>query len=177
MTYGNDPFLESREWRVIRMRALERDGGRCAACGRTAADGIVINVDHIKPRSRFPELALDVDNLQVLCAPCNHGKGNKFETDWRRGSASTAETERIFHERMVLGYALIDNDLIHGLSDVVFSTPAHRLIYAAILELVEASGSADIVTVHEYFIEQDMLEDVGGLAYLGKCVEAVPAAA
>lgn len=80
-----DFFLRSREWSVMRMRALERDGGRCCACGRTARDGVQINVDHIKPRIRFPELALTLDNLQVLCAPCNQGKGNRFETNWRDG--------------------------------------------------------------------------------------------
>ena len=31
----------------------------------------------------FPQLALDVDNLQILCHECNHGKGNWDMTDWR----------------------------------------------------------------------------------------------
>lgn len=82
-----DHFLLSREWAVVRMVALERDGGRCACCGRTAADGIVINVDHIKPRRKYPEHALTVSNLQVLCNECNHGKGNRFQTDWRKPTA------------------------------------------------------------------------------------------
>jgi 5-methylcytosine-specific restriction endonuclease McrA len=42
-----------------------------------------INVDHIKPRKLFPHLALSLDNLQTLCSPCNHGKGNWDMTDWR----------------------------------------------------------------------------------------------
>lgn len=42
-----------------------------------------MNVDHIRPRSRFPELALTESNLQVLCETCNHGKGNWSERDWR----------------------------------------------------------------------------------------------
>lgn len=82
--YGDvDYFLLSREWAAVRMEALVRDAGRCKCCGRTAADGVVINVDHIRPRRRYPELALSMHNLQVLCADCNTGKGNKFETDWR----------------------------------------------------------------------------------------------
>ena len=42
-----------------------------------------MNVDHIKPRRLFPDLALSLDNLQVLCHECNHGKGNWDMTDWR----------------------------------------------------------------------------------------------
>ena len=66
------------------MLALKKHGAVCACCGASPATGAVMNVDHIKPRRLFPELALDVDNLQVLCEPCNHGKGNWDMTDWRR---------------------------------------------------------------------------------------------
>ena len=79
----NDDFLQSFEWRSIRMMAIKMHGAKCQCCGATPATGAVINVDHIKPRKRFPELALSIDNLQVLCHDCNHGKGNWDQTDWR----------------------------------------------------------------------------------------------
>ncbi len=41
------------------------------------------HVDHIRPRSSHPELALEPANLQVLCAECNLGKGIRYTTDWR----------------------------------------------------------------------------------------------
>lgn len=81
---NSDGFLESYEWRKVRMVAIKKYGARCQCCGATPADGITINVDHIKPRKLFPELALNVDNLQILCGPCNHGKGNWDTTDWRQ---------------------------------------------------------------------------------------------
>ena len=80
---ATDAFLESYEWRRVRMVVLKRDGARCACCGATPADGLRMHVDHIKPRRKFPELALDPRNLQVLCEVCNHGKGNWDQTDWR----------------------------------------------------------------------------------------------
>ncbi len=80
---GSDEFLRSFEWRRLRMDVLQRRGARCECCGRTAKDGVRINVDHIKPRKRYPHLALTPSNLQVLCDDCNHGKGNKYETDFR----------------------------------------------------------------------------------------------
>ena len=36
-----------------------------------------ITVDHIKPRSKYPELALEIENLRVLCRSCNSKKGGK----------------------------------------------------------------------------------------------------
>ena len=79
----SDAFLSTYAWRRLRMRVLKRDGAKCACCGATPATGAVMNVDHIKPRRLFPDLALDENNLQVLCDACNHGKGNWDQTDWR----------------------------------------------------------------------------------------------
>lgn len=83
----SDAFLASYEWRRVRMVVLKRDGARCSCCGATAADGVRMHVDHIKPSKHFPELALDQKNLQVLCEVCNHGKGNWDRTDWREKGA------------------------------------------------------------------------------------------
>jgi 5-methylcytosine-specific restriction endonuclease McrA len=91
---NTDAFLESYEWRRVRMVVLKRDGARCACCGATPADGLRMNVDHIKPRRKYPELALDPANLQVLCEVCNHGKGNWDMTDWRHGEAANDSMER-----------------------------------------------------------------------------------
>ncbi len=76
-------FLESYAWRRLRVIALGYYGPKCMCCGATPDSGAVMNVDHIKPRKVFPQLALNLDNLQVLCHPCNHGKGNWDMTDWR----------------------------------------------------------------------------------------------
>lgn len=78
-----DAFLQSYEWRRIRMQAIKQYGQRCSCCGATAKDDVRLHVDHIKPRKLFPNLALDINNLQILCAECNHGKGNWDMTDWR----------------------------------------------------------------------------------------------
>jgi 5-methylcytosine-specific restriction endonuclease McrA len=76
-----DSFYSSPEWLRVRYLAIIRHGKLCGACG---AVGGIMHVDHIKPRSKYPELALDINNLQVLCEPCNLGKSNLDETDWRK---------------------------------------------------------------------------------------------
>ena len=80
---ASDAFLMTYEWRKVRMEALKKYGAKCQCCGATPAHGAVMNVDHIKPRKLYPHLALDLNNLQVLCHDCNHGKGNWDMTDWR----------------------------------------------------------------------------------------------
>ena len=53
-------------------------------CGRSPkVHGIILHVDHIKPRSKYPELELDITNLQILCEDDNLGKSNRYETDYR----------------------------------------------------------------------------------------------
>lgn len=76
-------FLTSYEWRKLRMLALKKYGPKCQCCGASPTSGAIIHVDHIKPRRYHPELALDINNLQVLCQDCNHGKGAWDDTDWR----------------------------------------------------------------------------------------------
>lgn len=76
---SRDSFLCSAEWRAMRDRVIAKHGAKCMRCGSLKE----INVDHVKCRLHFPELALDFENLQVLCGPCNKAKGNKHSTDYR----------------------------------------------------------------------------------------------
>ena len=77
-------FIHSREWKRLRYRTLAKRGVTCECCGAGPNSAGVIVVDHIKPRKKFPELALAPDNLQVLCTECNLGKGSWDQTDWRK---------------------------------------------------------------------------------------------
>jgi hypothetical protein len=79
----DEDFYNSDAWRKARYQAFARNGNVCQCCGKAAGGGVVLHVDHIKPRSKYPELALDVDNLQILCRECNLGKSNFDDTDWR----------------------------------------------------------------------------------------------
>ncbi len=70
-------FYLTREWKQLRWEVLVASDGKCCMCGRSKADGVILHVDHIRPRSKFPVLELRKDNLQVLCSDCNLGKGTK----------------------------------------------------------------------------------------------------
>ncbi len=91
-------FYYSREWRELRYKVLIRHGRKCMVCNNTDKE---LHVDHIKPRSKFPKLELEFNNLQVLCADCNVGKSNIYEDDLREpegnGSFIHASNGKIFH--------------------------------------------------------------------------------
>jgi len=76
-------FYKSREWHKLRYQAFTIYGNRCMCCGANGEDGVRLHADHIKPISKYPELAKDIKNLQILCALCNSGKASWDETDWR----------------------------------------------------------------------------------------------
>jgi hypothetical protein len=79
-------FYKSRRWRTVRYKFLKTAEKKCVLCGTTRGP---FHVDHIKPRSKYPALALKIDNLQVLCEPCNIGKGvdDTGITDFRKKRA------------------------------------------------------------------------------------------
>jgi len=74
-------FFESPQWQRLRYETLKRDR-KCVLCGSTDN----LHCDHIKPRSLYPEMELDPDNLQTMCKRCNLAKSNKDEIDYREHS-------------------------------------------------------------------------------------------
>ncbi len=76
-------FLQSKEWKRLRYKALKFHGNKCQSCGSSPDTGAVLNVDHILPRRLFPNHALQLENLQVLCSECNEGKGNWDMTSFK----------------------------------------------------------------------------------------------
>lgn len=80
---SSDAMLASDEWRELKARVHAAYGYKCMCCGYEPKNRRRSNVDHIKPRKWFPELAMDFDNLQVLCGRCNKKKGNRTMIDYR----------------------------------------------------------------------------------------------
>ena len=62
---------------TLRYQIMKRDGFTCVICGRSAADGAVLNVDHYIPVSKGGKTV--PENLRTLCAICNAGKGGSFD--------------------------------------------------------------------------------------------------
>ena len=83
-------------------------------------------------------------------------------------------------ESSVLGGLMLDNrawDLVGDtLAESDFYRYEHRLVYAAIGQLVNASKPADVITVYEHLQSQGKAEEIGGLTYLNSLSQYVPSA-
>ena len=55
----------------LAMRLVARDGYQCAHCGTTEQ----LTIDHVTPVSKGG--LSELDNLQILCKPCNTAKGDR----------------------------------------------------------------------------------------------------
>ena len=83
-------------------------------------------------------------------------------------------------ESSVLGGLLLDNGAWDRVGDLLgdgdFYRYEHRLIYAAMASLINASRPADVITVFEHLQSLGKAEEVGGLAYLNALAQYVPSA-
>jgi 5-methylcytosine-specific restriction endonuclease McrA len=75
--------LNMRIWKPIRKVIIEKYGTTCMRCKVNPSLARDAHVDHIKPKSKYPDLKYDKSNLQILCKKCNFEKGNVSETDYR----------------------------------------------------------------------------------------------
>ena len=76
-------FYSTQRWKSLRFDILLKFGSTCMCCNATKNDGVVIDVDHVYPRCRYPQLEYEPTNLQVLCNPCNQGKLHNKIIDFR----------------------------------------------------------------------------------------------
>jgi replicative DNA helicase len=84
-------------------------------------------------------------------------------------------------EQAVLGGLLLSNASWDRIGDVIgesdFYRHDHRLLYRAIVSLVEDNKPADVLTVSETLKVQGELQDVGGMPYLHQLATSTPSAA
>ncbi|MBV9737885.1 MAG: replicative DNA helicase [Candidatus Eremiobacteraeota bacterium] len=84
-------------------------------------------------------------------------------------------------ETALLGSLLVDRELAGAVGDIVkpddFYAPVHETIYQAIMHLYDRGEPLDKITVSEELQRRDMLERVGGLAYLSSLMDTVQTAA
>lgn len=99
--FGRDEYGRSGQWQRVRREHLEREPA-CAACGRRKD----LEVHHVLPYHKFPELELEPSNLLTLCnSPCHLVFGHLM--NWRRTNSQVRNDAARYLQR-VLTEALQD---------------------------------------------------------------------
>lgn len=83
ITRSNIKIRNSMEFKLWRTAVFERDKYTCIWCGARNGNGkaVILNADHIKPFSLYPELRFAIDNGRTLCRDCHRKTdtyGNKI---------------------------------------------------------------------------------------------------
>lgn len=90
--------------------------------------------------------------------------------------------QNIEAEQSLLGALLIDKDAVLRISEILrpdhfYRSEQHGHIYNAIVQLFEKREPIDLVTITEQLKQNNVLDLVGGSAYLAELVNMVPTAA
>jgi replicative DNA helicase len=84
-------------------------------------------------------------------------------------------------EAGVLGSLLIDPDAIFQVSEFLhpddFYRDSHRSIFEAVVDLYEAGGPTDLITLTDELARRDKLEEIGGAGFLSSLANQVPTSA
>ena len=114
--------------------------------------------------------------LSVFDQPANSG----YSAD-RQIAQLRIPPHSIEGESSVLGGLLLDNAAWDRVGDLLtdqdFYRAEHKLIYAAVGALINATKPADVITVYEHLQNQGKADEVGGLSYLNSLAQYVPSAA
>ncbi|HPC04604.1 MAG TPA: replicative DNA helicase [Syntrophales bacterium] len=103
---------------------------------------------------------------------------NKKDADL---SAHRVPPQNLEAERSVLGGMLLDNQAIHQVLETLdgddFYSSTHKRIFQSIIDLTDRNEPADLITLSSLLKDRSQLDAVGGAAYVGSLVDAVPSAA
>jgi 5-methylcytosine-specific restriction endonuclease McrA len=68
-------WRDSDEGKAWKQKQFETIGAVCPRCQIEFPTIHCFDIDHIKPLSKYPALATELRNLQLLCGDCNGRKG------------------------------------------------------------------------------------------------------
>ena len=89
--------------------------------------------------------------------------------------------QNIEAEQSILGSILLENGSINAAQEIIskadFYNEAHRKIFSVIEQLADKNEPVDLITLSNALQDRNMLDSVGGTAYLASLVDNVPSAA
>ena len=72
-------FYKTKTWCELARRKRKAEHNECERCRKQGRHSPCEAVHHKKYLKKYPELALDYDNLECLCADCHYDEHHKRE--------------------------------------------------------------------------------------------------
>lgn len=69
------------KYRKLKPELLEKFNNQCVYCGTKLLEPLMADVEHFYPKSLYPDLVLETENLLIACKACSIMKANKFPID------------------------------------------------------------------------------------------------
>jgi replicative DNA helicase len=105
----------------------------------------------------------------------NNAVSNKPSVESILGKTLPAHSEA---ERAVLGALLLNDEYISTVTEIIvpddFYSPAHKMIYQAIVDVAQKHKRVDIVTLQDELTKKNQLDAIGGIVYLLTLQEDIP---
>lgn len=91
--------LTSKRWKQFRRLIIQRDKGICQRClaQKNIFNNESLQVHHIKPRIKYPELMYDENNVITICKTCNLEIGTAETLDFDINANDQQDQEYTFH--------------------------------------------------------------------------------
>jgi replicative DNA helicase len=84
-------------------------------------------------------------------------------------------------ERATISSAALDPQMLDAIREIVaredFFQADHQIIFDALCKLRDMGRACDIITLREHLAAVNLLNEIGGVAYLGECMGSMPSAA
>ncbi len=84
-------------------------------------------------------------------------------------------------ERCLIASMMLDKEMIGSVVQIIdreaFYQADHQILYDILVKLYEQNRAVDAVILRDELLKRQLLEEVGGVAYLGQILSSVPSAA
>lgn len=114
-------LYNSSKWRNLRQTIIHERGLRCESCGRLVLDASELIADHIEELTpdnvHNADIALNQNNVQLLCADCHNAKHQRFGYTARNvyiiyGSPCSGKTTLV-NQMKLRGDIIIDMNMLY----------------------------------------------------------------
>lgn len=137
--------MNTRNFRTLKPELLAKFNNQCAYCGTKLYDPLMADVEHFYPKSLYPHLMQDVDNLLIACRACNMIKSNKFPIDEDGNPLLINPATEKYSDHI----ARLDNGYLEGLTErgretiSVLQLNRPSLVEQRVLDVIEMKFADD----------------------------------